>query len=149
MLAFAAVAAFPAQEVAQIAAAAHRHAECPVAEAFDSEGLAARTAHVLALHGVGNVGDVVETQFAREDDDVRELRVKAKGPEVRDAQLRREMHGKPERTGALDHGRVRRDDGGNARLGRSVEHAVHELEFLLIDDAVEREIGFGAGVAAT
>ena len=118
-------------------------------EALDSEGLAARPPHVFALHGLGNVGDVVERQFAREHDDVRKLRVKAKGPEVRDAQLRREMHGKPERTGALDHGRVRRDDGGNARLGRSVEHAVHELEFLLIDDAVEREIGFGAGVAAT
>ena len=120
-----------------------------MAEALDSEGLAARAPYVLALYGLGNVSDVVERQLASEHHDVGELRVKAKGPKVRNAQLRRKMHGKPERAGALDHGRVRRDDGGNARFGGALAQAVHDLERLLLDDAVERERSLGAGVAAT
>ena len=146
--ALAPVGALASRVQAQPALSAHGHAERAVAEHLDAHGPARGALDALAVDRGADVRHLAQRQLARKHDDVGELRVKAQGLDVRDVELRGEMHLDAELPAALHDRNVGGDDGRDARGLRGRDDLAHGGEVAVVDDGVDGEVAFGAVLAA-
>ena len=86
-----------------------------MAEHLNAHGLARGARDALAVDRGADVRHLPQRQLAREHDDVGKLRVKAQSLDVRDVELRREVHLDAELPAALHDRNVGCDDGRDAR----------------------------------
>ena len=119
-----------------------------MAEHLDAHGPARGALDALAIDRGADVRHLTQRQLAREHDDVGELRVKAQGLDVRDVELRGEMHLDAELPAALHDRNVGGDDGRDACSLRRRDDLAHGGEVAVVDDGVDGEVAFGAVLAA-
>ena len=77
-----------------------------MAEGFDLYGTARGTGDAVPSNRLGDRADLFEREFACRNEDVGELRVKAKRLDVRDVELRLEVRFEPDCSGVCEGGGV-------------------------------------------
>ena len=119
-----------------------------MAEHLNAHGLARGARDALAVDRGADVRHLPQRQLAREHDDVGKLRVKAQSLDVRDVELRREVHLDAELPAALHDRNVGCDDGRDARGLRGRDDFAHGGKVTVVDDGVDGEVAFDAMLAA-
>ena len=123
-----------------IALTADGHTECSVTEHFYTHQLTLRTTNVLLLYLPVDIGHLIEIQLTRQHHHISKLGIELQCLDVRDVQLRRQVHLYAYLATILHHRHIRCDDGCDVGLLGGIHNLVHQLDVLTIDDGVHRQI---------
>ena len=130
----------------EVAFARDGHAECAVGEDLNLDEFAAGSANVVVADELGNLGHLGQGELACGNDDVGEAGVVADSLDVGDVALGGDVHLDANLVSIGDDGHVGSNNGTDARGLCGFEQAVHLLDFTVVDDGVDGEVGADAGL---
>ena len=126
---------------AQVTFPTHRHTQRTVTEHLNTQEFAFRTADSLFFYVAMNRSHLLHIQFARQHDDIGELRIELERFGVGDIELGGEMHLLSDRSTILHDRDIGSDDGINAYGVCLVHYLAHQRQVFGIHDRVECQIG--------
>lgn len=132
----------------QIALAADGHAQRAVAEHLYADLLARRSADVHLLRLLMYLCHLFHVQLTRQHHNVGKLRVELQRLDVAYVKLCRQVYLLAHLLAVGHHGHVARYHGRYAGLLGGVDNLVHQLDVVVIDDGVHRQISLHAPFAA-
>ena len=109
-------------------------------EHLDADELSAATADMLLLDVAIDRGYLIHIQFARQDYDVRKLRIELQGFGVRDIQLRGEVYFLTDAVGVLHDRDIAGDDGIYAYGVGFIHYLTHERQVFGIHNGIDRQV---------
>ena len=133
---------------AQVALAADCHAERSVAEHFDADEVALRTANILCHNLFVDVAHLPHVEFACKDNDVSELGVELQRLDVRYVELSGEVYLLSHLAAVCHYRHVRCDDCRDLCLFSRVDNFAHCGEVLAVDDGVDCQVTFQSVIVA-
>ena len=114
-------------------------------EHFDPHGFARGAADALLRDLAGDVGHLLEIQFAGEHHHVGPLGVELHGLTVGDVALGRDVDFDPRAVGVEDRRKVGGDDCIDPFAAGCVDQPVGVVQLLVVEDRIDREVAFDAG----
>ena len=129
---------------AEVALAAHGHAEGAVAEHLDAHEVALRASNLLALDDVVDMANLGEVEFTGQHHHVGKAGVEAEGLGVADVELRAEVHFLPDGVAVAHHSYVAGNDCRDARLAGSIDDLAHKRHVVVIEYGVDGEVALDA-----
>ena len=112
-----------------------------MSEHLDTQQFAMRTAYVLLDYGAMHLANLLQTQFASQHDHIRPLGKEFRRFAVRHVALRRYMHLDARMEGIEYRRKVGGYDGIDALGTRPIHNRVHQCEFVVVDDGIDRQVG--------
>ena len=134
---------------AEVAFAAHRHAQCAVAEHLNADRLAFGTGDVFGVYGVVDVAHLLKIQFAGEHDNVGELCVEAHSLRIGYVALRGYVNFDSMTAAAAYRRDVGSDYGRDARFGGGRNDGVDASEVVVVDNSVDCQVSAHAVFVAS